>query len=263
MDGKKFEWSNTMLNNPHTRFQFGDANEIRVEQQLMDELVYSYGQTVLYLPRSWVDVDTILGEDNLSEFNKAIPLPIFWMNSENWEGNQYQVQQFGLGFDVQLQFYISEGYWAKYMTYSQEGNLSNEKSRNFGNSLLGEPAVGDIIIFNPFPNTLNKEAKPMYLQIMSTHNLNISPISLRYGWQVNCSTLDYEHNTIDINVQDAQDLSNLFSNDIDIRGNDVGEDATSFGNNNDFLDKGKNKVFDPSNKFKKRQTVKVDNDYEI
>lgn len=256
MSNKKFDWSNISLNNPHTTFQHGSQNELRVEASLMDEMVYSFGQTVLYLPRTWVDVDEILGEDNLSEFNDAIPLPVFWMNSADWEGSQYQIQQFGLGFDLQIQLYVAENHWLKYVTYAKDGNESNKKSPNNDNDFLGEPGVGDIIIFNPYPTDVNRKVKPMYLKITSIHNLNMSSISLRYGWQLNCSTLDYEHNDINIDVDEAKGLEDFFSNDIEIRGNDVGTDGTSFGNNNDFLNAAANKVFDPNNKFKRKQTIK-------
>lgn len=263
-DKKKYiDWDNTLLNNPNMQFQYGTSNEITIEQQLLDEMVYNFGQTVLYLPRTWVNEDEILGEDNSSEFNKAIPLPVFWINSENWEGNQFQINQFGLGFDLQIELYVTENDWQKYITNSKDGNISNEKSKNLSNSMLGEPAVGDIIIFKPYITTMGKESKPLYLEIVNTTKLNISSISVRYGWQISCMTLDYEHNDLNIDVEDADNLSNIFSNDVAEIENEVGSDGTGFGNNNQFLSKGMNKVFDPNNKFKKKHTVKVDNDYEI
>lgn len=93
----------------------GDSNKFRLKSKyfnfhatgkeqslinsLIKEAIHIHGLNMLYIPRQYVNLDKIYGEDVLSSFNKTYEMVFYVESSETYEGNN---AFFGnMGFDIQ------------------------------------------------------------------------------------------------------------------------------------------------------------------
>lgn len=54
------------------------------------------GINVQYIPRTFVDLDLMYGEDVLSQFDTVIPIEVYLENVSGWEGESQFISKFGL-----------------------------------------------------------------------------------------------------------------------------------------------------------------------
>jgi len=120
-------------------FQSGNTSGTTNEQRLIEDLVIEsikiYGHDVYYLPRSSGNLDNILGEDVLSQFDTAIPLEMYLANIQGWEGNGELFTKFGISVTDQATFVVSKRRWEDTVGASPTDSLQ----------LPNRPAEGDLI----------------------------------------------------------------------------------------------------------------------
>ena len=113
----------------------GTTNEQRLIEDLIIESIKIYGHDVYYLPRSSGNLDNILGEDVLSQFDTAIPLEMYLADIQGWEGNGELFTKFGISVTDQATFVVSKRRWEDTVGSSPEELLQ----------LPNRPAEGDLI----------------------------------------------------------------------------------------------------------------------
>ncbi len=64
----------------------GSAQEQTFIENLIVESIEIYGQDIYYMPRTYVNRDTILGEVENSRFAQALQVRAYVNNVEGWEG---------------------------------------------------------------------------------------------------------------------------------------------------------------------------------
>jgi hypothetical protein len=96
-------------------FQSGDTSGTTAEQRLVEDLVVEslkiYGHDIFYMPRTFVNTDTIFDEDALSKFEQAYPVEMYLENAEGFEGDGELFQRFGLEIRDQATFVLSRKRW--------------------------------------------------------------------------------------------------------------------------------------------------------
>ena len=96
-------------------FQSGDTSGTTAEQRLVADLVVEslkiYGHDIFYMPRTFVNTDTIFDEDALSKFEQAYPVEMYLENAEGFEGDGELFQRFGLEIRDQATFVLSRKRW--------------------------------------------------------------------------------------------------------------------------------------------------------
>ena len=116
---------------------------VNTEQHLYEDLVVEslrmYGQDTLYLPRTIVQEDTILGEDVQSKFGDAYGVEMYIENPEGFEGEGDLMSKFGVQQQDDVTLIIS---WERWETYIQP-LIQNEKDIK----LASRPKGGDLIYF--------------------------------------------------------------------------------------------------------------------
>ena len=105
----------------------------RLTENLIIESIKVYGIDVYYMPRETVNMDSIFGEDRLSEFKDARMIEMYIKNVDGFEGEGTLISNFGLEVRDQVTFTLSQRRFA-------ELNLETGIRAT-------QPATGDIIYF--------------------------------------------------------------------------------------------------------------------
>lgn len=116
-------------------FPQGAKNEQDLAENLIIESIKQYGREFYYLPRKFVAVDQILGEDPLSKFDYAYQIEGYLDNVDNFGGQGAFMSKFGMFIEEQGQITIARKRWERLVSRHGEAVLPNR------------PAEGDLLYF--------------------------------------------------------------------------------------------------------------------
>ena len=85
----------------------GSAQEQTFMENLIVESIELYGQDIYYLPRTYVDRDTIFQEVESSSFTQALSVRAYVNNVEGWEGQGELLSKFGVRIEDKTTFIFS------------------------------------------------------------------------------------------------------------------------------------------------------------
>ena len=85
----------------------GSAQEQKFIENLIVESIEIYGQNIYYLPRTYVNRDTILNEVETSNFTQALAVRAYVNNVEGWEGQGELLSKFGVRVEDKTTFIFS------------------------------------------------------------------------------------------------------------------------------------------------------------
>lgn len=104
-------------------------------EDIIIESIQIYGQDFVYVPRTLVAKDEILGEDRLSEFKNTFSIEMYLENADGFEGQGAFLQKFGLFMEQSATLTVSRRRWEQLVGRYGQGILSNR------------PAEGDLLYF--------------------------------------------------------------------------------------------------------------------
>ncbi len=113
----------------------GSAQEQTFIENLIVESIEIYGQDIYYLPRTYVNRDTILGEVENSNFTQALQVRAYVNNVEGWEGQGELLSKFGVRIEDKTTFVFSR---EKFTSAVDDNAVLNVE---------GRPNEGDLIWF--------------------------------------------------------------------------------------------------------------------
>jgi hypothetical protein len=116
-------------------FTQGTRNEQYLMEDLIIESLRIYGQEVMYIPRTLVSKDEILGEDRLSEFKSAFPIEMYFENVDSFGGQGAFIQKFGLMMEQSATLVVARRRWDQMV------------GRYGATTLPNRPNEGDLIYF--------------------------------------------------------------------------------------------------------------------
>lgn len=116
-------------------FSHGTRNEQYLVEDLIIESLRMYGQEVMYIPRTLVSKDEILGEDRLSKFKSAFPIEMYFENVDNFAGQGAFIQKFGLMMEQSATLVVARRRWDQFV------------GRYGVTTLPNRPNEGDLIYF--------------------------------------------------------------------------------------------------------------------
>jgi len=93
-----------MVLNPYFRFKETEQNV--VEDNIV-ELIKMMGKNVWYIPRQFVNLDRLFGEDPLNKFTKAYPIEVYVASVSGFEGTDI-ITKFGIEVKDKLNLIISK-----------------------------------------------------------------------------------------------------------------------------------------------------------
>jgi hypothetical protein len=92
-------------------FSQGTKNEQYLIEDLIIESLKIYGQEMMYIPRSLVSKDQILGEDRLSQFKSAFPIEMYFENVDSLDGQGAFISKFGLMMEQSATLVVARRRW--------------------------------------------------------------------------------------------------------------------------------------------------------
>jgi len=116
-------------------FSHGTKNEQYLVEDLIIESLRMYGNEVMYIPRTLVSKDEILGEDRLSKFTSSFPIEMYFENVDSFAGQGAFIQKFGLMMEQTATLVVARRRWEQFV------------GRYGVTTIPNRPCEGDLIYF--------------------------------------------------------------------------------------------------------------------
>ena len=202
------------------------GNQNLLMEKLITEAIDIHSVEMMYIPRSLVAEDKILGEDRLSEFKTAYPINVYLENVDGFEGQQAFASKFGLQMEQSATLQVARRRW-------------DQMVGKFGDTIIPQrPCEGDLMYF-PMTGGL-------FEILHVVHQQPFYQLGQLYVYKLTVELFRYASERIDTGVDDIDGFVGLKSTDITV--NPIVDD-TGVGENNTFLDKKADFVFDTGNVF--------------
>tara|TARA_B100001939_G_scaffold307508_1_gene287611 strand:- start:308 stop:1240 length:933 start_codon:yes stop_codon:yes gene_type:complete len=174
----------------------GSAQEQKFIENMIVESIEIYGQDTYYLPRTYVNRDTILNEVETSNFNQALAVRAYVNNVEGWEGQGELLSKFGVRVEDKTTFIFSR----KKFTEKVDDNATL--------NVEGRPNEGDLIWFpaakHLFEVKFVEAERPFY------------QLGKGYVWECQCELFEYSDENIDTGVAEIDAIEDTFANAITV-----------------------------------------------
>tara|TARA_Y100000004_G_scaffold734_1_gene965 strand:- start:995 stop:2068 length:1074 start_codon:yes stop_codon:yes gene_type:complete len=160
-------------------------------ENLVVESIELYGQNIYYLPRTYVNRDTILNEVETSEFNQALSVRAYVNNVEGWEGQGDLLSKFGVRIEDKTTFIFSRKKF--------EEKVDDNATLN----VEGRPNEGDLIWF--------PAAKHLFEIKFVEHERPFYQLGKGYVWECQCELFEYSDEDIDTGVAEIDAVELAFA----------------------------------------------------
>ena len=204
------------------------TNQNSLIESLVAEAIRIYACDFLYIPRSLVALDKIVGEDQLSQFKHAYPIPMYMENSDGgFEGQGALASKFGLQMEQSATLTVARREWDKLVG-------------QYGQTILpNRPAEGDLVYF-PMTGGL---FEINYVQ----HQMPFYQAGHLYVYQLTVELFRYSSEKIDTGIPEVDVFESLKSFDVDVNAN---TDTSQLpGNNQKLATEAAGHFFNPGNPF--------------
>lgn len=146
-------------------------------QDLIDESIKIYGHDTYYLKRDVVDMDLLIGEDDLQRFTDYYDIEMYIKSSASFQGQSEFISKFGLHIEDQCTFSVS--------------------TRRFHNTIpdMARPREGDIIWLQMTPTN-------RYLfEIRFVENKEqLFQLGKLYTYELRCEMMNYSHEVVNTGI---------------------------------------------------------------
>lgn len=154
-----------MPTNPYFKFQPTEQN---VTEDIAIEIIRMMGKELWYIPREFVNLDRLFGEDQLNRFTKAYPIEMYIVSYSGFDGGE-AISKFGIENKDRMTVVLSKKRFNKEVT-------TNDISIN-------RPREGDLIYF-PLSKTL-------FEINFVEHELPFYQLDKNYVFTLTCETFTY------------------------------------------------------------------------
>ena len=170
------------MSNPYFLNSYNESNhkEHSLYKNASHEIVESFGRNFLYLSKTLIDPDYVLGEDPAMEFNSAVSITLFIENFEGYSGQGDLFSKFGLTIDDRLELIVQQ--------------------EHFQNLIGKEPEIDDII----YDTVSNQIFKLNYVTPDMSFNQFVGQ---NMTYKLHCILYKYSHETLNTNVTEIDAIS--------------------------------------------------------
>lgn len=167
---------------------------------LVQESIKTVGRTYQYLPRNSQVTDLILGEDVISSFDAAIPLEMYLVDSQGFQGQREMFSKFGLQINNSYRLVVSVDRWNKEVKQVFAGSNAPFEINNYV-----RPHEGDLIY----------DSLTSFLMVIKfvDHDMEFYSLGRNYVYYLTCEAFLYQNEVMDTMVP-AIDAFNGLSMDI-------------------------------------------------
>ncbi|AFB15370.1 neck protein [Synechococcus phage S-RIM8] len=172
----------------------GSAQEQTFIENLIVESIELYGQDIYYLPRIYINRDTILNEVESSKFEQALAVRAYVNNVEGWEGQGELLSKFGVRIEDKTTFVFSR---KKFEEKVDDNAVLNVEGRPNEGDLIWFPATKHL-----FEIKFVEAERPFY------------QLGKGYVWECQCELFEYSDEQIDTGVAEIDAVETTFANAI-------------------------------------------------
>ena len=212
---------------PNVYFSHGTRNEQYLLEDLIIESISIWGQEFMYIPRTLVAKDEILGEDRLSKFQNAYPIDMYLETVDGFEGQGAFIQKFGLMMEQSATLTVARRTWERLI------------GRHNGTILPNRPCEGDLLYF---PLT-----KALFEIKFVEHQDPFYQLKKLYVYRLQVELFQYASERMETGIKEIDVFETLKTNDVNAQ-TDI-DVVQSYGDNNQFRVEAQDYVFDSLNPF--------------
>lgn len=208
-----------MTTNPYfTGGDYQSSGEQNLMETLIIEQIKIAGHTMIYLPRTLMKEDMILGEDTISKFSNSNGIEMYLDNYDAWQGQGDMIAKFGLQIQDNATFTVSK---KRFREVFPE---------------MHRPREGDLIYF---PRT-----KALMEITFVEHENPFFQLGKLFVYKITAELYQYSHETFDTGNIDIDRINEMYENDDSVE-NDAQAD-------NEYLQEEGQGInsFDPDDPFK-------------
>jgi hypothetical protein len=203
---------------------FGQQNEQRLVDDLIIEQIKINGIDVLYVPKTYVALDKLFGEDPQRAFLQTFPIEMYPSNYDGFQGDKAFLGKFGFEMSKQMDFIVSKARFEQIL--NTQGAW--EKNPTAMSTDPIRPNEGDLIYF-----PLTGELFEIY---QADHEMIFYQLGKVYVWKITVTKYDFSHEVFDTGVPELDGIADKFENDDSVV-NDPNADNTEITTNLEaFLD---------------------------
>jgi len=170
-------------------FLQGSSGEQNLVQELINEQLKIYGIEVLYIPRKFVRVQTILEEVQSSKFDDNFLLEAYVNNYDGYSGAGDIMTKFGVSIRDELSLVISRERFEDFIAPFLEDEDDNEIT------VSDRPREGDLVYFplgkRLFEVKFVEHEKPFY------------QLGKNYVYELQCELFEYEDEVFDTSIDEV------------------------------------------------------------
>jgi hypothetical protein len=174
------------------------------EQRLLDDLIVESikinGMKVYYVPRQFVALDTLFGEDPLSRFTKTFPIEMYFDNPTGFQGDRDLISKFGLELRDKANFIVSRRRFNQIVRYGNGTAMSNTRP----STVEIRPMEGDLI-YLPLTSDLFEVR-------FADHESTFYQWGGLYVWRITVEKFAYSSETIQTGIKEIDRIPGLFQN---------------------------------------------------
>lgn len=207
-------------------FHQDKVNEQLLLNSLTKESVQINGREYFYLPRDSQVRDLVLGEDALTSFTFAIPLEMYMVDAQGFQGQKEMFSKFGLQINNSYKLVVSVDRWNEEVKLQFDSNTIVAGGPSFTKPNYLRPFEGDLI-YDPLTRFL------MEIKFVD-HDRDFYSLGKNYVYYMSCESFLYQNESIVTNVPEI-DLFDGLSKDL-LNFQLLLEDGTSLKQeNNDYI----------------------------
>lgn len=180
------------------------VNEQSLLNSIVKESIQVQGRKYYYLPRNSQVRDLILGEDAVSSFDLAIPLEMYMVDAQGFQGQREMFTKFGLQINNSYRLVVSVDRWNAEIKTQFDGNLANGEA-TFTKANYQRPWEGDLI-YDPMTRFL------MVIKFVD-HDVEFYTLGKNYVYYLSCEAFLYQNEPIKTAVPEI-DAFNALSKDV-------------------------------------------------
>jgi len=188
-------------------FQQGTTAEQNLVQSLINEQLKIYGVEVYYIPRIFLNTNSIIREVIQSEFTNAYPLEAYIQNFEGFQGSGDLMSKFGVRVTDELNLIISQERYETYIKPILDGGVPSDSGGALMPNAIGTPSVDYELVSRP------KEGDLIWFPLSDTifevkyveHEQPFYQLKKNYVYELRCEIFEYDNEVIDTGVADIDD----------------------------------------------------------
>ena len=215
-----------MTTNPYI-INYSNKGEQDLAEGITIEIIQAMGQDCLYIPREYLSIDKIFGEDPGSSFTKSYTLEMYLMNYKGFDGTDI-ITQFGIEIKDKVTLLF-----ARKRFFEEVTNRQNSITR---------PREGDLIYF-PL-------SKSLFEINFVEHENPLYPFGKLYSYMITAELFTYSYEKVRTN---NQTIDSIISKTRGLSGSQIIplniNIGTTAGVNDVLQTEATGYTFDPQNPF--------------